>query len=82
MCRKAAAPSDYANLIRDISPPFIVPETKDMEVIENQNSTEIETTDVLEGSNWKMLRKVIKNDVSNLTKAIGEEDNICHISIR
>ena len=53
-----------------------------MEVIKNQNSTEIETTEVLEGSIWKMLRKVINNDVSNLTKGIGEEDNICHISIR
>ena len=51
-------------------------------MFENQNSTEIETTDVLEESNWKMLGKVIKNDVSNLTKGIGEEDNICHISIR
>ena len=79
---KAASSTDYASIIVDIPPCLVTsdPELEDVELVQIQGYGNSET-ESLDGS-VEMLRKVIKDDVSKLTKRVDEADDICRLSIR
>ena len=78
---KAASSTDYASIIVDIPPCLVTsdPELEDVELMQIQGYGSSET-ESLDGS-VGMLRKVIKDDVSKLTKRVDEADDICRLSI-
>ena len=79
---KAASSTNCASIIIDIPPCLVTsdPELEYVELMQIQGYGNSET-ESLDGS-VEMLRKVIKDDVSKLTKRVDEADDICRLSIR